>query len=410
MSGGLTESEIYDRCRQEGERKEYPADMPALPPLPARRYSDPDFYKLEIEEVFFKSWITVGHVSELPQPGSYKLFEEFGKSIIISRGTDDVIRAFKNACRHRASAIVTEKTGVAKRFVCPYHSWGYGTDGTLKSVPEPQNFACLDKAKLPLHQVRFDTWRGFMFINFGDDPQTLEEFMAPLQSVVGDFPLEGMTVKGTVTTELDCNWKTGYDNFLESYHINTVHQKTIAPFIDTKTWTAEQLPGGHGCLRTFKRGGSQSLFKSDNIAGEGVSDDSVATKYRDITFAIPRFPNGTCGLDPAGFNWQSFWPIGPDKMRIVNLYLGPTLDDVEADKKYWSDFITYNDSILAEDMFLFPSMQRSMREGDITHVYLATQEQHIQWYHENLDLKIGEDRVPEDLRVDRVMSRHRGDE
>lgn len=402
MSKFATDELALETLRQEAVRTEYPSDLPPIPPLPAARYSDPGFYALEIEHVFRKTWLAAGHVSELPKPGSYKLFEELNQSIIVSRGTDDVVRAFKNACRHRAAAIVTEPTGVARRFVCPYHAWGYATDGTLKSVPEPQNFACLNKAELSLHQVRCEVWRGFIFINLDENAGSLADFMAPIAALVEDFPFETMTVKGTVTTEIECNWKTGYDNFLESYHINTVHQKTIAPFIDTKTWTAQRLPHGHGCLRTFKRG--QSLFASENISAEGVADE-VSDRYRQMTIAIPRFPNGTAGLDPAGFNWQSFWPIGPDKMRIVNLYLGATLPDAEEDRKYWSDFVTYNDKILAEDMYLFPSMQRSMREGDVSHVILATQEQHIQWYHENIDRAIGPDRVPEHLRVDAVLSK-----
>jgi phenylpropionate dioxygenase-like ring-hydroxylating dioxygenase large terminal subunit len=405
MTMATDDKEIYDRLRREAQRTSFPDDLPPIPPMPARRYSDPEFYALEIEHVFKKRWLVAGHISELPKPGTYRLWEELGQSIIISRGVDDVVRAFKNACRHRAAALVTEKSGTARRFVCPYHAWGYSTDGALKSVPEPQNFACLDKAELSLHQLRCEIWRGFIYINFDEQAEPLVDYIAPIAALVEDFPFEQMTVKGTVTTELECNWKIAYDNFLESYHINTVHKKTIAPFIDTKTWTAELLPQGHGCLRSFKRHGD-TLFRSENISADGssVAADAVASRYRDIVVAIPRFPNSTAGLDPAGFNWQSFWPTGPNSCRIYNLFLGIQRDTEEEDQKYWADFIAYNDTILAEDMFLFPSMQRSIREGDISHVNLATQEQFIQWYHEHLDRAIGVERVPEDLRVKSVLT------
>jgi phenylpropionate dioxygenase-like ring-hydroxylating dioxygenase large terminal subunit len=403
MTMTKSDEEIYDRLRREGERTSFPEDLPPIPPLPARRYSDPEFYALELEHVFKKRWLAAGHISELPKPGSYRLWEEFGQSIIISRGIDNVVRAFKNACRHRAAAIVTEKSGTVRRFVCPYHAWGYSTDGALKSVPEPQNFACLNKAELPLHQIRCEIWRGFIHINFDEQAKPLADYIAPLATLIEDFPFEQMTVKGVLTTELECNWKVAYDNFLESYHINTVHRKTIAPFIDTKTWTAELLPDGHSCMRTFKRG-SDTLFRSEKISAESYEAGAVARRYRDISIAVPRFPNSTAGLDPAGFNWQSFWPTGPNSCRIYNLYLGVQHGTEEEDRKYWADFIAYNETILAEDMFLFPSMQRSIREGDISHVNLATQEQVIQWYHEHLDRAVGVERVPADLRVKPVLT------
>lgn len=402
MSADRDDAALFEHLRAEGLRAEYPANLPAIPPLSARRYSDPAFYALEIEKIFLKTWLAAGHMSELPTPGAYKLFEELGQSVIISRGTDNVVRAFKNACRHRASAILTEKSGIARRFVCPYHAWGYATDGSLKSVPESQNFACLDKKELSLHSVRCEIWRGFIFLNFDKNAQSLEDFIAPLAAQIDDFPFEEMSVKGLVVNELDCNWKTAYDNFVESYHISTVHQKTIAPFIDTKTFTLQTLAGGHGCLRTLKRG-SDTLFKSEQIA-QGVAQ-SVSDHYKTMSVAIPRFPNGTAGLDPAGFVWQSFWPTGPNTMRVVNLCLGPTLPDPEKDRQHWENFISYNNTILAEDMFLFASMQRSMREGDVSHVMLSTQEHYIQWYHEHLDLLIGRENVPEDLRVEPVLTR-----
>ena len=116
---------MYAEVESEFRRTAYPEHFPALPDLAAARYFDPEFYRLEMEHVFRKSWLCVGHTSQLPQSGSYRLFEQFDQSIILSRGSDDRIRAFKNTCRHRGAALVTQPEGVAKRFICPYHAWGY---------------------------------------------------------------------------------------------------------------------------------------------------------------------------------------------------------------------------------------------------------------------------------------------
>lgn len=98
----------------------------------------------------------------------------------------------------------------------------YGTIvlyGVLDFAAEPQNFACLNKEELGLISVRCEIWRGFIFINLDNDAMRLADYRAPLSSEVSDYPLEAMTVKAIVRNELDCNRKTAYDNFLESYHI-----------------------------------------------------------------------------------------------------------------------------------------------------------------------------------------------
>ena len=87
---------MYAEVEREFQRSTYPEGFPALPDLPAARYFDPDFHRLELEHVFRKTWLCVGHASQLAQKGSFRLFEQFDQSIILSRGTDDTIRAFRN--------------------------------------------------------------------------------------------------------------------------------------------------------------------------------------------------------------------------------------------------------------------------------------------------------------------------
>ena len=392
---------LYAAVERELARTAYPDDLPPLPDMPAGRYVDPDFFDLEMKQVFHKSWLSAGHISELPQPGSFKLFEQLGQSIIISRGTDDVIRAFKNACRHRGAAVVTEKQGVLKRFICPYHSWGYALDGELKSVPEAHNFSCLDKAQKPLLAVRCETWRGFIFINLDENAGPLAPFIAPYAEQVADFPLERMVVKDVIHHEIDCNWKTAYDNFLEIYHVATVHRETIAPFLNSKSFVVTPLANGHARFTTRKK--SASLFSESGDAADGFDD-----RYKNLTVAMPCFPNGFTALDPSGFNWMTFWPVAPGKMIIMSTIMGATLDDPEADKAYWTEFSAYQKKILSEDVGLFPTVQRSFELGDLTSLVLSCQEQYLQWYNEHIDRMIGSDNVPAHLRVEPVMSKWLG--
>src|SRR3546814_18608566 len=95
--------------------------------------------------------------------------------------------AFHKICRHRGAALLQEPTGTERRFVCPYHSWGYAIDGKLVSVPEAHNFACLEKSENGLLPVRCETWRGLIFINLDDNAQPLAEFFAPITAETADF-------------------------------------------------------------------------------------------------------------------------------------------------------------------------------------------------------------------------------
>lgn len=386
-----------ERLRREAARTEYPSDLPAIPPMPSARYADPGFHELELKHVFGKSWLGVAHLSELPEPGSYKLFEEMGRSIIISRGPDDQIRAFKNACRHRGSALVSEPTGTARRFVCPYHAWGYSAEGELKAVPEIRNFACVDKAAMSLISVRCEVWNKFIYINFDTDAAPLSEYMAPFDAELAGFPFDKMVVKQVIRREFDCNWKVAYDNFVEGYHVGVVHRNSIAPLIDLPTFFVEPLPFGHACLYVSKAEGKASLWNDEVVM-------DVPERFISSIVTIPQFPNSIAPLDPAGFAWQQLWPLGPDRSVMVNTLLGPEVEDKAADKQYWDNYLAGYMMVQDEDVPLFRSLQRSITQGDISQNLLSTQELYIQWHHEHLDQAIGIENIPEHLRVSQVLT------
>ena len=140
-------------------RKSVPQGFPDLPDLPSGRYMDPKFADLELQKMWEKTWLLVGVESDLPEEGSYFLFERLDRSIIVSRGMDGFIRAFHNSCRHRGSALLTEPAGKVRRFVCPYHSWGYDLNGSLASVPSAHDFPLLNKATRGLVPVKCETFR-----------------------------------------------------------------------------------------------------------------------------------------------------------------------------------------------------------------------------------------------------------
>ena len=102
--------------------------------LPGVLYRDPQIYESELERIFFKSWLYVGHMSQVPERGDYFLFEIAGESVILVRDGEGQVNALLNVCRHRGSRICDAAAGRASRLVCRYHGWTYGLDGSLRAA------------------------------------------------------------------------------------------------------------------------------------------------------------------------------------------------------------------------------------------------------------------------------------
>ncbi|HEX7741723.1 MAG TPA: aromatic ring-hydroxylating dioxygenase subunit alpha, partial [Sphingobium sp.] len=94
-------------------------------------YIDEDYFKLDMEMIYYRDWLFMGHDCELPKPGAYFTVQIGQYPVVIVRGRDNVIRAFHNSCRHRGSRVCTKEHGSSVRLVCPYHQWAYDLDGKL---------------------------------------------------------------------------------------------------------------------------------------------------------------------------------------------------------------------------------------------------------------------------------------
>ncbi|MBA3907565.1 MAG: Rieske (2Fe-2S) protein, partial [Pseudonocardiales bacterium] len=103
--------------------------------LPGRYYTEQDIFDAEQEKIFAREWVYVAHVGELPAAGDVVRCQVGPESVLIVRGQDGDLRAFLNVCRHRGSAVcLTERANVGRALRCPYHSWTYHLDGTLRSA------------------------------------------------------------------------------------------------------------------------------------------------------------------------------------------------------------------------------------------------------------------------------------
>ena len=120
---------------------------------PVSNYNDPKKLNAEINTLFREFPIIVAHVSELSEPGKFITHNDTGVPILVTRNNDNELKAFMNVCRHRGAKVEGRECGKAKTFSCPYHSWTYDLNGTLRGMPQPFGFGNLDKSKYGLKEL-----------------------------------------------------------------------------------------------------------------------------------------------------------------------------------------------------------------------------------------------------------------
>jgi p-cumate 2,3-dioxygenase alpha subunit len=186
----------------------------------------------EIARVFDRSWLYLGHESELPDPGDYRRRTIAGRSIMFVRGDDGEIRALHNTCPHRGAIVCRHDEGTAKAFQCFYHAWTFNSRGALIGVPGKDAYegGCFDPAERSLKPVaRFDSYRGFCFVSFWAEIEPLYDYLAGAREfldVLIDQSVDGRLkiASGSHRYSIRANWKLLAENSIDGYHGLPTHQ------------------------------------------------------------------------------------------------------------------------------------------------------------------------------------------
>ncbi len=198
------------------------ADVSRAWTLPADLYFDADVYAAEKDAIFCRSWQVIGRHDQVRNPGDYFTTELSGEPLLVVHGADRTLRAFYNVCRHRAGP-PAEGCGSRKLFRCGYHGWTYDLDGSLISATEIDGVKGFREREFALVPVRVEEWFNFVFVNLDPDARRLAQGLKELSPQAQKFPIAGMKLFERRTYEMNCNWKTYVDNYLEGYHLPSVH-------------------------------------------------------------------------------------------------------------------------------------------------------------------------------------------
>lgn len=227
--------------------------------------NDPEVHQAELDRIFTRCWVFVGHVSEIPNRGDYVLRYVGEDQFILVRDEQDQIQLLFNNCMHRASPVCRAEKGNSSHFRCPYHGWIYKNSGEWNGAPRRrQSYRSIDPAQWGLQKAPLvDTYHGLIFACLDPDAVSLREYLGDMAwylDVTFGVQEQGMKVATDAQRwVVPGNWKSGSDNFVgDAYHVQSLHRSAedigVFPNISSTTDMVHliALERGHGVLALQK--------------------------------------------------------------------------------------------------------------------------------------------------------------
>lgn len=242
--------------------------------IPVERYFSAEFAELEKKKLWPRVWQAACRLEEIPEVGDFTEYQVVGQSIVVVRESETSIKAYFNACRHRATALA-DGTGTfhGGQIVCPYHGWRWNLDGSNSYVYAERGFApaCLNPENLALRECRVGTMFGMVFINMDPEAEPLEVAMAGIREKFDLIGFDRMKVRWWKHLILPANWKMAQEAFMEAYHVMQAHPSLSMGAAD-EDYNIDALGGDFEC---FEGGHGHSLLGSSTeapVAGMSMAD------------------------------------------------------------------------------------------------------------------------------------------
>lgn len=192
-------------------------------------YYDEAIFREELETIWYKGWVYVGHISEVPKKNDYVTKSIGPTPVLLIHNRHGEISLLQNKCPHRGNQLCAYQKGNRTSFTCPYHAWTFANSGELTGLAYPDGYEGLDKSEFSLGKVpRIGNYRGFIFGSMAKDGISLEEHLGDARRVIdqlldnapsGELDLSA----GFLQHRTQANWKFVLENETDGYHPGSVH-------------------------------------------------------------------------------------------------------------------------------------------------------------------------------------------
>ena len=294
------------------------------PGLPADAYTSSRYFNQERKTVFSQYWVCVGLASDLPHPGDVYPVEVAGLPMVLVRDRAGKLRAFHNICSHRGLQLVDKPCNVQGNLRCPYHSWAYKLDGSLKSTPHfggyyQDSYEGFDRTSKGLSPIRCDQWLDLVFVNLSGDAPPLKDYLQPVIARWSAYRFDQLRRESReVQLQCNANWKLAVENFSESYHLSWVHPalNNCSRMEDHFVFEVGDIHVGQGSL----------LYKSGVLEGKSLPTfpDLELVSKQTVAEYVTVFPNLMLGVHPDYFLVFTVNPLSPHQSaeRMVFYFVG----------------------------------------------------------------------------------------
>lgn len=372
-----TESPIPDLGRATGQtgttQSRFIVDDRDTPRFRVHRSSmrDPEILEMERRAIFDKTWLFVGHETEIENPHDFRTRNVGGRPIIFQRTTEGAVKVFVNSCPHRGMQIETRGEGHGRFLKCFYHGWSFNTSGDLVALPGEDSYGeNFDRHNLCLVQpARVESYRGFVFLSWSADVADLITHLAGAADVIDLFADQsevGMKViGGSHLYAAKANWKLLSENSYDGYHAMTTHHRYLAMLKESgkdlgMVFRAGSAPNigydlgnGHAVIGGADATGGRNTGLGRDISGP-ILEKQLARRNRLAKIYGPDwtnrmfsgrnlviFPNLALVDLIMGITIRTYYPVTPDYMEVTAWSLQPKDDEPELRQMRQENFLTF---------------------------------------------------------------------
>ena len=372
--------DMLSPSQQAAIRRIAPHDQAPVPAIEAKRpvstFVGEEFFQAEQAHIFQKRAVPVTLSVMVQEPGTAFAHDGYGVPLVITRDREGVVHAFLNVCMHKGAKLVEDCDPVkGGRMMCPYHAWTFGMDGALIGVARPETFVNLDKSKRNLVELPAKEAGGVIWVMLNRD--ATPDFSGMDAQIAADmtaFDVPTAHVYGRKTFELRANWKLVLEPFLEGYHVQRLHARTVGPLFADVPNVVEKL----GVNIRQISGKMNYTPECLDIPGENI--------HASVTHAYNIFPNCVVVTSPYYISVMFIMPKAKDR-TIVDYYMltRAPADNPKAVELYKKSYDMIIGVFGGEDFRAAEISQTGLETGAMDEVVYSGLEATIPIYYEILD-------------------------
>jgi phenylpropionate dioxygenase-like ring-hydroxylating dioxygenase large terminal subunit len=335
-------------------------------------------------ELFFRRGpLFVGLSCLLPRAGDYMTHDYAGVPMLLLRHEDGNLRAFLNVCRHRGARVADGAGQGVKRFLCPYHAWAYATDGRLIARPDERSFADIDSASCSLRELPVAEKYGMIYVS--PTPGTgidVDALLSGAQRDMAAYKVDAYHHYETRVLHQKINWKIVVDTFLETYHLQYLHRKTVDPILYSNMTTFDAF------------GRNLRMIAARRTIGELRAVPEAEWNlipYTAIIYVL--FPNTVFIMQGDHAETWHVFPDGDstdDSITYISLYT-PEKAETDSARRHWDrNMALLLATVENEDFPLSEGIQRGFYSGAQDAILFGRNEPSLQHFHKSVKAALAE--------------------